>query len=546
MAQPTTPAPTMATSKIMSGVLALPRRLVEPASADAVAVTALHGRLRRNMMRAAAADRRHRRGKTELVKFAEYESYDALGLADLVRRKEVKPDELLDEALARCERVNPKINAVVNAVPEKARALIAAGLPDGPFAGVPFLLKDLGCEAVGYPTHMGSRLYANYQWTFDSEIYLRMRRSGLVAFGRTTSPELGVSPVTEAVVYGGPTRNPWNLERTSGGSSGGSGAAVAAGIVPMAHGSDGGGSIRIPAACCGLFGLKPTRARLPDGPAVGEGWGGMAIDGFLSRSVRDTAAALDACQGADLGAPYWAPPVARPYMEEIKSPPKRLRVALCRTTYTGEPIHADCAAAVDSAAKLCAGLGHQIVEAKPSFDFEKVTRAWTDVVACGTALSVKLRTQALGRPPGKDDLEPAILDACAVAKSIAGADYLAAVNLVHATGRLFARFMQDYDIFLSATLAEPPAKVGRFAMSNPDFLDYRLGPKGTIRYSPFTSLFNISGQPAASIPLHWSKDGLPIGVHVAARFGDEPTLLKLAAQLEQARPWFDKRPSLPR
>ena len=456
----------------------------------------------------------------------------------------MKPEELLEEALARTARLNPKTNAVVHLVPDRARAHIAAGLPKGAFTGVPFLLKDLGCEAIGYPSDMGSRFFANYQWTFDSEIYLRLKAAGLVAFGRTTSPELGVSPVTESLVYGGPTRNPWNLNHTSGGSSGGTGAAVAGGIVPLAHGSDGGGSVRIPASCSGLFGLKPTRARTPDGPNSGEGWGGMAIDGFLSRSVRDTAAALDATQGADLGAPYWAPPVERPYMEEIKSPPRRLRIALCRTSYSGETIHPDCVEAVDRAAALCAELGHEIVEARPNFDFEKVVRAWTDVVVCGTALSVRQRAQALGRQPGKDDLEPAILNACEIAPSISGSDYLAGINLVHATGRLFARFMQDYDVLLNATLADPPAEVGRFALSNPDFMDYRLGPKGTIRYSPFTSLFNISGQPAASIPLHWSKAGLPIGVHFAARFGDEPTLLKLAAQLEQANPWFDKRPAI--
>ncbi len=476
--------------------------------------------------------------------FTDYDKYDALGLAELVRQRQVKPEELLDEALARTARLNPKINAVVHAVPDQARALIAAGLPQGAFTGVPFLLKDLGCEAIGYPTDMGSRFFANYQWSFDSEIYLRLKRAGLVAFARTTSPELGVSPITESLVYGGPTRNPWNLNHTAGGSSGGSAAAVAAGIVPLAHGSDGGGSIRIPASCSGLFGLKPTRARTPDGPASGEGWGGMAIDGFLSRSVRDAAAALDATQGADLGAPYWAPPVERPYLEELKTPPRRLRIAVCRSDFTGAPIHPDCVAAVDEAARLCADLGHELVEARPSFNFDAVVRAWTDVVICGTALSVRQRAKALGRQPGQDDLEPAIRNACEIAPSISGADYLAAINLVHATGRRFARFMQDYDMLLNATLAEPPAEIGRFAMSNPDFLDYRIGPKGTVRYSPFTSLFNITGQPAVSIPLHWSPAGLPIGVHFAAKFGDEAGLLKLSAQLEQAQPWFDRRPAL--
>jgi amidase/6-aminohexanoate-cyclic-dimer hydrolase len=473
-----------------------------------------------------------------------YDNYDAIGLAELVKRKQVSAGELLDTAVAQVERLNPTLNAIVHPAYDRARAAIARGLPDGPFTGVPFLLKDLGCEAIGYPTHMGSHFFADYQWTVDSEIWIRLRRAGLVAFGRTTSPELGISPATEAKVYGGPTRNPWNLEHTSGGSSGGSGAAVAAGIVPMAHGSDGGGSVRIPASCCGLFGLKPTRGRLPDGPLQGEGWGGMAIDGVLSRSVRDTAAMLDACHGRDVGAPYDAPHVARPYLEEIKTPPRRLRIAFCKTTLHGIAIHPECVAAVDAAARLCTELGHEVIEGKPSFDFDKAVQAWTKVVACGTALSVRLRAQALGREPGPGDIEPATRGAVECANAVSGQDYLQSINVIHATGRQIARFFENHDILITATLAEPPARIGRFAMSNPDFLDYRLGPKGIIHYSPFTSIFNMTGQPAASIPLHWSKDGLPVGTHLAANFGDEATLLKLAAQLEQARPWFGRRPAL--
>lgn len=474
----------------------------------------------------------------------EYDNYDAVGLAELVRRKQVTAGELLETAIARAERLNPKINAIVHPVRDQARAAIARGLPDGPFTGVPFLLKDLGCEAIGYPCSSGSRFFANIQWSYDSEIWLRMRATGVVAFARTTSPELGISPATESQVYGGPTRNPWNLDHTSGGSSGGSGAAVAAGIVPMAHGSDGGGSVRIPASCSGLFGLKPTRARLPDGPAAGEGWGGMAIDGFLTRSVRDTAVMLDACHGGDVGAPYAAPHVTKPYAEEIKDPPRRLKIAFCKTTLHGLSVHAECVAAVERAAKLCADLGHDLTEARPSFDFEKAVQAWTKVVACGTALSVRQRSAALGREPSPDEIEPSTRGALHYGESISGPDYLNAINTVHATGRAIGRFFGDHDILITATLAEPPARVGRFAMSNPDFLDYRLGPKGIIHYSPFTAIFNITGQPAASIPLHWSKDGLPVGVHVVARFGDEATLLQLAAQLEQAQPWFARRPPL--
>ncbi len=477
-----------------------------------------------------------------MAEIKEYDSYDAVGLAELVRTKQASAAELLETAIARAERLNPKLNAIVHQAYDRARAAIARGLPDGPFTGVPFLLKDLGCEAIGYPASVGSRFFANHEWTFDSEIWIRLRKSGLVAFARTTSPELGISPATEAKAHGGPTRNPWNLDHTPGGSSGGAGAAVAAGIVPMAHGSDGGGSVRIPASCCGLFGLKPTRARLPDGPASGEGWGGMSIDGVLSRSVRDTAVMLDACHGADVGAPYAAPHVPRPFAEEIKAPPQRLRIAYCKTTLHGLAIDAECAAAVEAAARLCAQLGHEAVEAKPSFDFEKGVQAWTKVVACGTALSVRLRAQALGREPGADDLEPATRGAIECAKAVSGQDYLLAINTVHATGRQIARFFETHDVLITATLAEPPARIGRFAMSNPDFLDYRLGPRGIIHYSPFTSIFNMTGQPAASMPLHWSKDGLPIGTHFAARFGDEATLLRLAAQLEQARPWFARRP----
>jgi amidase/6-aminohexanoate-cyclic-dimer hydrolase len=251
---------------------------------------------------------------------------------------------------------------------------------------------------------------------------------------------------------------------------------------------------------------------------------------------------LDACHGADLGAPYAAPHVARRFADAIKAPPRRLRIALCKTTLQGSPIHAECAAAVEAAARLCAELGHEVVEAKPSFDFEKAAQAWTKVVACGTALVVWLRAQALGREPGADDLEPATRGAIECAKAVSGQDYLLAINTIHATGRQIAGFFETHDILITATLAEPPARIGRFAMSNPDFLDYRLGPKGIIHYSPFTSIFNMTGQPAASMPLHWSKDGLPIGTHFAARFGDEATLLSLAAQLEQARPWFARRP----
>jgi amidase/6-aminohexanoate-cyclic-dimer hydrolase len=477
-----------------------------------------------------------------MATISDYGKYDALGLAALVRKGDVSPTELLEEALSRAEKVNPVLNALCHLVPDRARAAIAAGLPDGPFHGVPFLLKDLGGEAIGYPTSSGSRFFADYHWTYDSELWVRLRATGLVAFGRTTSPELGVGPVTEGKVYGGPTRSPWNTDRTAGGSSGGTGAAVAAGILPMAHGSDGGGSIRIPASCCGLIGLKGTRARIPDGPGSGEGWGGMSIEGVLSRTVRDTAAALDATHGPDLGAPYWAPPFEGSYREGIDRPPERLRIAVCKTDFLGEPIHAECRQAVENAAKLCADLGHEIVEARPAFDFNGAMKAWTTVVAVGTSLSIQEKANAIGRDPTEDELEITIRGAWQLGKTIPGTEYLKSINKVHATGRDMARFFVDHDLLLTPTLSEPPAAIGRFALNNPDFLDLRLGPKGIVHYSPFAPIFNITGQPAITVPLHWTRDGLPVGLHFAGRFGEEMTLLKLAAQLEQAQPWFDRRP----
>lgn len=476
----------------------------------------------------------------------DYDSHDATALAALVARREVSPEELLDTALARMAAVNPALNAVVNLAEDTARAKIAAGLPDGPLRGVPFLLKDLGCEAVDYPSHNGSRLFANTRYARDSAIYERFAATGVVIFGRTTSPEGGVGPATEAAVYGGPTRNPWDLTRTPGGSSGGSGAAVAAGIVPAAHGSDGGGSVRIPASNCGLFGFKATRARLPDGPYVGEGWAGMAIDGFLTRSVRDSATLLDACAGADLGAPYWAPPLGQGYRAAMDRAPGRLRVALCDTTLTGEPVDPECQAAALAAARLLEEMGHHVEPARPTgADTLGMMRAWTDIVACGTALSVAKAAAARGRPATDADIEGVARGAVAHAAGLSGARYLDCVNQVHAYGRQMAAFFEGYDILLTPTMAEPPALIGRFGHASEDYVGYRTGPGGVFAYSPYCAAFNASGQPAVSVPFHWTADGLPVGIHLAARFGADELLFSVCAEIERARPWFDRRPPEP-
>lgn len=471
-----------------------------------------------------------------------FNARDATDLAGLVARGAASPTELLDGALAACAALNPALNAVVLPQESVARRAIATGLPRGPFTGVPFLLKDLGCEAVDFPSHNGSRLLAHTRYDRDSAIFDRIRATGVVTWGRSTSPEGGVGAATEAAVYGGPTRNPWHLDHTSGGSSGGAGAAVAAGIVPFAHGSDGGGSVRIPASCCGLFGFKPTRARLPDGPYTGEGWAGMAIDGFLTRTVRDTATMLDACAGADPGAPYHAPPLHRSHADAISRPPRRLRVLLVDTTFTGAAIHPEVRAAVLDAARLLESLGHHVSPGLPAADVPRMMRAWTDIVGIGTALGI--RRALKGRPLTPDLVEGVGRGAVAHAETLHPTRYLEAVGEIHAFGRQMAAVFDHCDVILSATLAEPPARIGRFAHTTEDYVAYRTGPGGIFDYSPFCAVFNASGQPAASLPLGLSSKGLPIGIHLAAPFGADEELIALCAEVERCGDWCARKPPL--
>jgi len=474
----------------------------------------------------------------------DYYEYDGVESAALVARGEVTAGELLDASLARAAKLNPSINAITMMAEEVARSAIADGLPGGPMTGVPFLLKDLGAEAVALPTTSGSNLYKGNVPAYDSEIFLRLKAAGLVAFGRTASPEFGIGPVTEAGANGAPTRNPWNTEHTSGGSSGGAAAAVAAGIVPAAHGGDGGGSVRIPASNCGLVGFKPTRARLPNGPGAGEGWAGMAIAGFLTRSLRDTAVLLDATSGPDLGAPYWAPPMAEDYATAMGQTPGALKIAYLTRSFSGDKIDDECRKAVENTAATLEGLGHHVAEFEGSVEIMPMMRAWTNIVACGTALGVyaKSKDPSVYEP----QIDGVTKGAVRMAAGISGADYLDAIGVVHAFGRQMARHLADIDVLMTPTLSEPPAKVGRFKPVNEDFLDYRTGRDGVFVYSPFTAAFNASGQPAVSLPLHWTADDLPIGVHFATSFGDDALLMRLAAQLEDAMPWREKQLSLMR
>ncbi|MAS44675.1 MAG: 6-aminohexanoate hydrolase [Rhodobacteraceae bacterium] len=474
-----------------------------------------------------------------------FDAHDATGLAALVAGGDVSPTELLDEALSRVDARNPALNAIASLNEGAARRMISEGLPDGPFKGVPFLLKDIGAEAVDFPVSSGSALLKGAPCPGDSRFYEKLRAAGLVTFGRTTSPEFGVGPATEAAVYGGPTRNPWNTDHTSGGSSGGAAAVVAGGILPVAHASDGAGSIRIPAASCGLYGIKPTRGRVSMAPFAGEGWGGMSTAGFVTRTVRDQAALMDLVMGPELGDPYAAPPLPMSFSEAAKTDPGKLRIGILTTTFTGDPIHPECVKAVEDAAALLKDLGHEVFEAPlPDADTPTAMRALMDIISCGTALKLRSVAAARGREIEQGEVERIAFASRRHAETIDGAAYLGAINIVHAYGRALARWMSGMDVLVTTTLSQPPAEVGRFSHDRDDFLEFRLGPNGVLEYSPYCAAFNSSGQPAVSVPLHWTPDGLPVGVHLAAPYGEDCRLVSLSAQLETAKPWADKRAPL--
>jgi amidase len=486
-----------------------------------------------------------------------YDALDATALAELVRKKELHPTELVEEAISRIEAVNPRLNAVVHKMYEQARKAAAGPLPQGPFSGVPFLVKDLDGYLAGEPYAGGCRALVGFVPDRDSELMARFRRAGVIFVGKTATPELGILGVTETVLNG-PTRNPWNPEHSPGGSSGGSAACVAARVVPMAHGGDGGGSIRIPASACGLFGLKPTRARNPLGPQVGEGWGGFVQQHVLTRSVRDSAAMLDATHGVDPGAPYAAPAPARPFVQEVGTSPGRLRIAFSTGSLFGKHVHPDCKAAVQDAVKLCQSLGHELVEDAPRFDREELVRAYLVNVAANVAVQLEEIGQQMGKPVGATDVEPSTWALAQLGTILTAADLQRARNSMHRASRLMAAFHERYDVFLDATLAYPPVRVGELALKpaelaalavlrklplKPAFLKLLDELAGnSLERTPNTQLFNQTGQPAMSVPLYWNNAGLPVGVQFAARFGDEATLFRLASQLEQARPWAGRIP----
>ncbi|HSR94007.1 MAG TPA: amidase [Solirubrobacterales bacterium] len=468
---------------------------------------------------------------------------DATAQAELVRNGEATPSELVEAAIGRIEATDPEINAVIHPLFEQGLEAARSELPDGPFKGVPFLLKDLGAAFAGQPLHLGMSYLKERDFRAPVDTYLaqRFRAAGLVAIGKTNCPELGILPTTEPRAYG-PTRNPWDLDRSVGGSSGGSAAAVAAGMVPMAHANDGGGSIRIPAANCGLVGLKPSRQRISEGPLIGDLMSGLTAELCVSRSVRDTAALLEAVHGAAPGDPYVAPPPSRPYTEEVGADPGKLRIALWTETVIEEDADPEVVAAAQGAAKTLEGLGHEVEEADLSvLQSIPIVEPFLVRWAAGQAQALDQLGIVGGAQIGREDVEPLTWALAEIGRARSAGDYLAAVGQHQVMSRIFAGVHESgFDLLLTPTLGEPPPLLGSFDDSGPDPM---AAFERAFLSGAFTAAFNATGQPAISLPLHWSEDGLPIGVQLVAPLGREDLLLRVASQLEQAVPWADRIPS---
>ncbi len=472
--------------------------------------------------------------------FAEYEEYDALGLAELVRRKEVTPTELLDAAVERVEARNPAVNAVTMKLYDYGRRAIAEGLPDGPFRGVPFLMKDLTSPVEGVRMTRGSRFFADTPPSgADSEHVKRLKRAGLVIFGRTNTCELGLSLTCEPQLHG-PTRNPWNLAHISGGSSGGAAAAVAARMLPIAHASDGFGSIRAPAGCCGLVGLKPTRSRNTFAPFSGEGLGGVSTEHAVTLSIRDSAALLDATRGAGAGDPYVAPPPMGPYLKEVDTDPGRLRIAWTTKTPNGAKIDPECLRVLAETVKLCVDLGHHVEERDPEVEGAAIVPTFLTLASANTVVNLASHPTA-GRPAREDEVERITWLTAKMGERIGAADYVRATQTAHRLGRQMAAFHGQWDVLLTPGLGSPALKLGWLDMMMDDVDEYW---RRVFDFSPFTVWFNLTGQPGLMLPLAQSAGGLPLAVQLIGRFGDEATLIRLGAQLEAARPWIARKPAL--
>ncbi|NLV67746.1 MAG: amidase [Spirochaetes bacterium] len=493
--------------------------------------------------------------------FREYRKYDALGLASLVKTKKVKPSELSEEAISRIEKINPEINAVIYKMYNAAEELNDKKPPAGIFSGVPFLVKDIIHQVAGVPYTAGSRSLKNYVPAEDSEVTRRYRKAGLVILGKTNLPEFGLMGYTEPLLHG-PCRNPWDTSRTPGGSSGGSAAAVAAGIVPMASANDGGGSIRIPAANCGLFGMKASRGRTPLGPRTGEVWQGAAVEGVLSRSVRDSAAALDELSQPDPGAPYIIQPPIAPYLREINRKPGKLKIAFSSRSMLDSDVHPECVRAVEEAADLCVSLGHVAEYDEPELDGKAIAFAYMMLYMGEVAADIEMTAELTGKIPGRKNFEAVTWFLGLLGRTYSAGDFVREKRLWNTIARSFSNFFEKYDIFLTPVTAYPPLKIGELqpkpAEKKMVSIVNTLGlgrivkasgmisslAQATMEKYPFTQIANMAGLPAMSVPLHWTPEGLPCGVQFIGRFGDEAMLFRLAAQLEKAKPWFSRWPEM--
>jgi amidase len=464
---------------------------------------------------------------------------DATAQAELVRTGEASPKELVEAAIARIEALNPQLDAVIRTRFDAARAEAAGDLPNGPFRGVPFLLKDLGAHVAGEPAAHGLRSLHDVARPDTSYLAQQFKAAGFITLGRTNVPQFGTTVTTEPVGFP-PARNPWNRDHSTGGSSGGSAAAVASGMVAAAHANDGGGSIRIPASECGLVGLKPTRARVSQGPEIGEGWAGGTIDGAVTRTVRDAAAILDAISAPMPGEPYYAPALPGPLRGEVGRDPGRLRVGfLDHAGAEGYLDHPECRAAVAAATKLLGSLGHVVEESAPAAAYEEeFGQMFPVVIAADSAKEIGEFEQLLGRPIPDEELEPRNLLYRDWGRSMSALDYLNARAWLGGWSRRMATWWEDHDILVTPTVAAPPPRIGWFT-EDPAAEGQRI-----VSFIPYTAQFNMTGQPAVSLPLHWSADGLPVGVQLVAAYGREDLLVRLASQLEQAAPWADRRPPI--
>ena len=493
--------------------------------------------------------------------FLEFDQYDAMGLAELVRLGQVTPAELCEEAIERIERINPKLNAVVTRMYDQGRREASELLPEGPFTGVPLLIKDLHYAYSGVPMTSGCKALRDYVPDEDCELVVRFRKTGAIMIGKTNTPEFGLLGVTEPELFG-PCRNPWNIDYTPGGSSGGSAAAVAARIVPMAAGGDGGGSIRIPSAYCGVFGLKPSRGRNPTGPNHGSVWQGAVQNHVITRSVRDSATMLDAIQGPDSGAPYEIRPPDRPYLDEVAKDPGRLRIAFNAHSPIGTPVHSECVKTVEDAAHLLEELGHHVEEAGPEIDGLGLAKSYLAMYFGEVAADLNALGAVLKRKAGSKDVETLTYTLGLLGQSFSSGYLVEALRRWDHAARRMGQFFKKYDLYLTPTTAHPPAKIGElkpkpleaFLINTVNSLKLGWLIKGSsivdnlaeksLERTPFTQLANLCGLPAISVPLWWTTEGLPLGVQFIAPFGDEALLFRLAGQLEKARPWFDRKPDM--